>query len=201
MLPASLDAAAQWVIAHGYPLMFLAMCVEGPGVAVAAGFAAAMGFFHPGLVVVLSVLGDLVPDALLYGVGAWGRTAVVERWGHRLGLTSARIQRFEQLLRAHPLRAVVAAKFMPVLAMPCLMLVGSLRLDVRRFLAICALVSVPRSLLLVVVGYQFGWAYDALSLYLQSSMLIGLGAIAVVALALALRRWSARIERYAERGS
>jgi membrane protein DedA with SNARE-associated domain len=181
------------MIAHGYALMFLAMCLEGPSATTAASFAAALGHFNPVYVVLLSILGDLVPDAILYAIGYWSRTSVIERYGHKVGLTTTRMRRIEHLLANHPVRAITAAKFMPVVAIVCIMLIGSLRYDFKKFMGICLMVSGPRSIILALVGFYAGWTYDLVNGYLQTGTLVLLGIVVAVVVYLIYRVVTKRI--------
>ncbi len=181
------------MIANGYALMFLAMCFEGPSATTAAAFASALGHFNPIYVVILSILGDLVPDAILYAIGFWSRTAVVEKHGHRVGLTTARMRRIEHMLFRHPVKTITASKFMPVVAVVCIMLIGSLRYDFKKFMGICLMVSGPRSIILALVGYYAGWAYDLVNDSLQTGTLILFGVIIAVIIVLVYRVTTRRI--------
>lgn|SRR3989344_9630937 len=77
----SFNGTLEWVIAGGYMLMFVGMLAEGAIIAAAASFAAALGYFNIWIVFILAMLGDLVADFGLYGVGYFSRIAVVENTG------------------------------------------------------------------------------------------------------------------------
>ncbi len=74
------SAATQWVLMHGYWVIFLAMLIEGPVVTAAAAFAVALGYFNLWAIFGLSLAGDLVADIIYYAIGYWGRITVVERF-------------------------------------------------------------------------------------------------------------------------
>ena len=47
LIDASFAGTVQWVIQHGYPLLFIVMLIDGPVVTAAAAFAAALhNLFH-----------------------------------------------------------------------------------------------------------------------------------------------------------
>ena len=149
-----------WVIAHGYFLVFLIMCVEGPITTAAAGFAAALGYFDPWVVLIISVLGDLIPDSIYYFIGYSGRFSIVEKFGFRLGLTQARIDGLEKKLKAHLGKTMVALKLTPVIPTFGFMLVGYLKLSFMKFTKFSALVTIPKSIIFLVIGYFFGRLYN-----------------------------------------
>jgi len=155
--------AFQWVIAHGYVLMFVAMLIEGPIVTVAAAFAAALGYFDVFIVFVLSFFGDLVADGVYYIIGYFSRLAVIEKFGKYFGLTEKRMHRIEELLNGHSVKTLIALKLTPVLPTPGLMIVGATKMPIKKFVKICSLIIFPRTIFLVILGYYFGAAYEMLS--------------------------------------
>lgn len=161
------SAVFQWVIAHGYFFIFLVLCVEGPVVTAAAAFAAALGYFNPWVILLLSILGDLVPDTIYYVIGFFGRRNVIERFGSRLGLTHARMDRLATLLRRNLRRTMVTLKLTPIVSTVGLALVGALGLSFGRYLFICAAVTIPKSLIFFIIGFYFGHLYNV-SDYIRS---------------------------------
>jgi membrane protein DedA with SNARE-associated domain len=155
-----------WVIAHGYLIIFLVMCAEGPVTTAAAGFAAALGYFNPWIILVLSVLGDLVPDSLYYSIGYFGRGPVLEKAARYFGLTQVRVDRIETKLREHFGKTMVALKLTPVVPTFGFMLVGYLQLSFTKFTKYSSSVTVPKSITFLVLGYFFGRLYN-ISQYLH----------------------------------
>src|SRR5512140_1915224 len=107
---ATFSGAFQWIIAHGYLLMFVIMVVEGPVITAAAAFASALGYFNLYLVFLLSILGNLVPDVIYYAIGYWGRKRLVNKYGHYLGLSDTRILHLENLSEKHAGKALTLIK-------------------------------------------------------------------------------------------
>ena len=149
-----------WVIMHGYPLMFLAMCIEGPTVTAAATFAVTFGYFNTFIVFALSILGDVLPDAIYYAIGFWGRLSIVKRFGKYFGLTEERIERLEQTIKTHGGKTVAILKYTPVLSTPGLMLVGAMRMKFGRFMWFVFIVTLQKTLTFMALGYLFGRAYN-----------------------------------------
>ena len=145
-----------WIIQHGYPLMFLVMLVEGPVVTAAAAFAAALGYFNIFMVFVLSLLGDAVSDVTYYFIGYWGRVMLVRKYGPRFGLTEDRIKKIEAFFHRHPNKTLIALKLTPVVPTPGLMIVGASRMPLRKFLTVCSVVILPKTVFFMILGYYFG---------------------------------------------
>lgn len=148
--------AVLWVTIHGYLLVFLAMVVEGPTVTAAAAFASALGYFNVVAVFALSVLADLVADGLYYAIGFWGRVSLVEKYGKYFGITKKRIERLENLLHKNAWKTLIAIKITPGLPTPGLIIAGGTKFPLRQFITISLIITLPKSLLFVLLGYYSG---------------------------------------------
>jgi len=149
-----------WVIAHGYPLMFLAMCIEGPTVTAAATFALTLGYFNPFIIFILSILGDVIPDTIYYAIGFWGRRSMAEKFGKYFGLTEKRIEKLEKTIKLHGGKAIAILKYTPVLSTPGLILVGTMKMAFGRFIFFVVAVTLQKTLTFMALGYFFGKAYN-----------------------------------------
>lgn len=189
----SFQAVFQWVIAHGYVIMFLAMCAEGPTVTAAATFASTFGYFNPIIVFILSMLGDIIPDMIYYAIGYYGRIPMVKRFSKRFGLTESKIEHLEQTIEKHGGKTVTVLKLTPVLATPGLMLVGAMRMAVGRFLFFVVLVTLQKTLVFMAIGYFFGLSYNVGN-YLRFGALIPFLIVLVYVGGMwAFKKYSARI--------
>ena len=150
----------QFVLAHGYLVMFLIMCAEGPTVTAAATFAATLGYFNPFIVFTLSILGDVLPDIVFYGIGRWGGNPMVQRFGKRFGLTEKRMLSMENHIKIHGGKTVAVLKYTPVLAAPGLMMVGAMRMKWPKYLWFVFIVTLQKTLTFMLLGYFFGRVYN-----------------------------------------
>ncbi|MEK7094156.1 MAG: hypothetical protein AAB903_02330, partial [Patescibacteria group bacterium] len=105
-----------WVTTHSYLLIFLALVVEGPIVTAASAFAATLGYLDLRVVFVLSFLGDLTGDLTYYSIGYWGRKGFIEKYGKHFGLTPSRLERVAGLIKTHPIKTLVASKYIPIIS-------------------------------------------------------------------------------------
>ena len=156
----SFAAVLGWVVQHGYPLIFLAMCAEGPTVTAAATFAATLGYFNPWIIFALSILGDVIPDIIYYAIGYWGSLEMVKKTGKRFGINEKRIEQIESHIKDHGGRTVAVLKYTPVLATPGLMLVGVMRMDILKYLWYISIVTLQKTLTFMAIGYFFGQTYN-----------------------------------------
>ncbi len=178
---ASFSVIFSWLIAHGYFIMFAMMFVEGPIVTIAAGFATAGGFFNIFLVYLISLLGDVLADALYYGLGYGFRWTIIEKISRRLGRPVGEATTMARLLEKHPFKTILSIKLAPFLPMPAFMIIGYTRFAFFKYLTYCSVVSGARSLFLLLGGYFFGRLFLMYSSLRYVSIWIGvIGALLVL---------------------
>lgn len=179
----SFQGTVAWVKSVGYFVMFVAMLVEGPIITAAAAFGAALGYFNIWIVFILSILGDLVADLIYYAIGYFSRVAVIEKFGHRFGLSRDRMKKLEHLLHTHPTKTLLFIKLAPVLPTPGLMIVGTMKMPLGKYTTLSALIILPKVLIFMALGYYFGAAYDTIAHYAEAGEYFIIVAVAVVAAA------------------
>jgi membrane protein DedA with SNARE-associated domain len=183
MIPTSFAAITQWILQQGYTVMFILMLIEGPVVTAAGAFAAAFSYFHLWIVFVLSILGNLIPDALFYGLGYWGRNTFIEKYGHYFGATKERVAIAEKLAANHTGKSIFAIKMIPFIAAPGLIVVGASRMDIRKYIFWCLAITIPSSLFYLLIGYYFGAAYGTIDHYLHLGYYL-IGAVVIIVIAI-----------------
>lgn len=160
MSPDTFVQIMHWVMAHGYIFIFLAMCIEGPTVTAAAAFGAALGHFNIFIIFGLSLLGDLFPDFVYYNIGRFGRKRTI-RWCIRyFKISEARLEKIETLVKHHDLKTLFVLKFTPFIAIPGLIAVGLTHMKVSRFLFTCFVATLPRTIIVVLLGYYLGAFFE-----------------------------------------
>ena len=194
LLSMGFQGTVQWVLQHGYPLLFIVMLIEGPVITAAAAFAAALHYMNIWVVLALSVLANFIPDLVYYAIGYWGRETVVNKYGHYLGITPERIAATEKLAEQHSGKSLFMIKMIPFLATPGLILVGATKMDVKKYALWSIVIIVPSSLLYLIIGYYFGAAYNTIEHYLDlGGYLIAAALIIIVALAYLQRRYFSQL--------
>lgn len=179
MATSTLAQAAQWVISHGYGLMFIAMLIEGPAVTAAGAFAAALGYFNLWIVFAISVLGNLIPDVIYYALGFWGRKKFIDRYGHYFGIAPERTAFIEKLIHQNVGKALAFIKIFPLIATPGLIIAGASRVNLEKYIWWSLVITIPSSGFFLIVGYYFGAAYEKIVNYLNYGGYLVLGIIVI----------------------
>jgi|SRR5665213_3605831 len=182
------DTAIHLLEQFGYFFLFLIAIVEGPIVTIIGAFLASQGYFNVFAVFAVVTVGDLFGEFLLYGFGRLGRTGALASVRRYLGMTGERFVRLERYVDKHGVKILFVAKYTQtgLLALPAS---GAARMPLGKFLFYNTLATLPKSLVLVLVGYFFGYAYNRIDGYLAKASLVMFGLLCVAAAYLALRRY------------
>jgi membrane protein DedA with SNARE-associated domain len=200
LLSMGFQGTVQWVLQHGYPLLFIVMLIEGPVVTAAAAFAAALHYMNIWVVLALSILANFIPDLVYYTIGYWGREKFLNKYGHYLGITPERIASTEKLAEKHSGKSLFMIKMVPLLATPGLILVGATKMDIKKYAFWSIVIIIPSSLLYLIIGYYFGTAYNTIEHYLNIGIYVAIvAAVIVIAIAYFQRRYFSRLEKKIER--
>jgi len=174
-----------WLAQYRYIVLFPLVVIEGPIVTVLAGFLASLGqlnlFICYPLIVVADVLGDLV----MYAQGRWGGKPAVTRWGHHFGIKPETIVRLENRFKDHPGKTLIFGKVSHFFGGPILIAAGMARMRVSKFLWFNFLGTLPKSLILLLVGFYFGQAYVKLDKFFTyagwvAAILVAIGVIVYI---------------------
>jgi membrane protein DedA with SNARE-associated domain len=161
-----------WLTTYGYVVLLPIAILEGPIISVIAGFFVSVGQMNFWIVFAILVLGDLIGDFILYGIGRWGGRSFIERWGGVFGVTEARLAKFEALFQKNATKALLFGKWGHAFGAPILMSAGATREPLGEFFRINTIGTIPKTLLLIAIGFYFGAAYALIDTYLFDALLI-----------------------------
>lgn len=175
---------------YKYAFLLPVAAVEGPIISILGGFLASTGHLNIFLVYVVVVLGDLIGDTAYYMLGRMGGRSFAQKHGKLVGITEQRLVRLESHFKDHAGKTLVIGKFSHGLGAVVLFAAGMGRVTYPKF-AIYNLWSTGlKSLILVIAGYYYGYAYQRINDYFgyASYFFIGLAGIIVIAYILVMRR-------------
>ncbi len=171
-----------WLIADGILLLLPLAIVEGPIVTVLAGSMTAAGYLDGWTVLVVVVLGDLIGDTVFYSLGRWG-TSLLTRYGRRwVGLTPDRLARLRSRFVSRSRATLAVGKLTHSIGALVLIAAGAARMNYLEFLLINLVTTIPKSAVLLLLGYYLGQGLLQLTgsfAYLPLALL-AVGAVLVV---------------------
>jgi len=155
------------LLAVGYPGIFFVVFIENflgpipmPPILPLSGMLAAQGKMSFLGVWIAAVAGAMVGALALYAVGTWVDErvirAMIRRYGQRIHLSEAQLDRALALFQRYGAGAILIGRTIPVLRNMVSLTAGMSHMSVPRFLFYTALISTPSIGIWVYGGYALG---------------------------------------------
>ncbi|TRZ64094.1 MAG: DedA family protein [Spirochaetia bacterium] len=171
------------LIQYKYFILFPVAVIEGPIATVIAGFLAATNYLDPYIAFSIIVSGDLVGDILAYAIGRWGREKLIIKWGYYLGVNSERLKKIEGHFERNTGKTLLLGKVLHGIGGTFLIAAGIAKVPILKFIWFNFLGTVPKSFILILIGFYFGYAISTIKSYLEliAAIFVGAGIIAILA--------------------
>ena len=152
---------------YGYFAMLPLMTLEGPVVTLISAMLASMGAFFWPWVFVLSVLGDMLGDVILYWIGYKYGMSFVRKIGKHIGITESLVLRMEKYFTRHGGKTIFAVKSTVGLCWATFTAAGIVKMDFKKFLKYSFLGGIVWSGSLVAMGYFYGYLWKSMKEYIS----------------------------------
>jgi membrane-associated protein len=172
---------------YRYWLLFPLAIVEGPIIAVIAGFLCNNGFMSPFIVFPIIVAGDIVGDSGCYLLGRLGVPKFIKKIARWFGITDEKIKRVRVLFNTNPNKIVGLSKIILGVGVAGIYLAGNSRVPFARFLLICLVVSALQYVFYLGLGLLFGSAYLHINQYLNDFAAINIIIVLAIILFLLIK--------------
>lgn len=156
----------------GYPTMFIIMVIEGPIMTIVGAFLASVGFFNVFVILILSILGDVAGDIILYTVGYHGGARILEKAEKFLKIKPFIIEKLKKHFEKHGKKTIFYVKSTTGLCWITFIAAGAIRMKFRDFLFASFWGGIVWSGFLVISGYFFGYAFEKINDYIRSAGII-----------------------------
>ena len=170
----SLQQIVNLVLTYKYIILLPIAVVEGPIITIIGGFLASQGILNAELVYVIVVLGDLIGDTIYYAMGKFAGRSFIRRFGKYLGITLEREQRLEETIKKHTGKTLLFGKLTHVAGFALLIGAGMAEVPYDKYLWFNFLGTLPKSLILLLIGIYFGQAYEELNHDINYAGFIGI---------------------------
>jgi len=192
--------------AYGYWAVLIFVAIESTGIPfpgetmllIAAIYAGTTHHLAIPFVIVAAAVGAILGDNLGFWVGREGGYRLLRRYGHYIRLEEHRLKLGQYLFRQHGGKVVFFGRFVAVLRAWAAFLAGTNRMPWPRFLAFNAAGGIVWATLYGLGGYALGDNVHRLTGPV-GLVAVALGALAIVAAIVYLRRNEARLQEEAER--
>jgi membrane protein DedA with SNARE-associated domain len=179
---------------YGYAIVALFVGAEGVGLPLpgetallTAAALASRGHLEIVGVIIASVVGVVVGGSLGYWIGHTAGQALVVRYGAWIGVTPARLQHTQEFFARYGARAVLVARFVPIVRILTGVVAGISNMPFAQFSIYNTLAGIAWSIIFGLLGFEFGRDLPRLEDRLGE---LGIGAAVVVGvLAIAFVIW------------
>lgn len=166
-----MDQAGQHIFeflkSYGYFAMLPLMILEGPVATLISAMLASMGAFFWPWVLLLSILGDIIGDVILYWIGYKYGMHFVRKIGKHIGITEALVLRMEKYFTRHGGKTIFAVKSTVGLCWATFTAAGIVKMDFKKFLKYSFLGGIVWSGSLVAMGYFYGYLWKSMKEYIS----------------------------------
>jgi len=178
----SLDQLLGLLLTYKYLIIFPIAVLEGPGLSVLVGVLIARGLLNGPISYGLLILGDVIGDTIYYCLGRFGGHPILKKWGHLIKVTEYHLAKLEHHFHYQaPAKTLILGKTQPWGA-AILFAAGTAKMKYLKFVIINLVATIPKTLVLVVLGYYFNQAYVALDKYLEyTGIVLTIIAIPIIA--------------------
>jgi membrane-associated protein len=153
---------------YKYLILFPLAIVEGPILAIIAGFLCSNGFLNPFYVFPVIVFGDLIGDSICYSMGRWGMPKFIRKIAWWLGLHPRSIGRARTYFDSNPVRTVFLSKITLGIGVAGIYLAGNAKIPYGKFIRICLITSLIQYVFYLGAGLIFGSAYMQINHYIDN---------------------------------
>ncbi|MFZ2072576.1 MAG: hypothetical protein WA101_02080 [Minisyncoccia bacterium] len=170
----------QLLLTYRYILLFPIACLEGPIVAIIAGFFIHLGYLSIFPSYLLLILGDFFIDTLLYYIGkSSNKPKIIEKYKSKSNFFSKNINHIKNLWDTHPVKTMFFSKLAYGFSIPLLVSAGATKLPYKKFAFSALTVSIFQYGVFLTIGYYFGRSYELMAKYVKFTGII-IGVIGVV---------------------
>lgn len=156
---------------YSYLILFPLVVVEGPVVTIISGFLVSLGFmdFIPTYLTIVS--GDLVGDVLYYSAGRWWLNRAYKGVLNFFSIDMKVVHKLETAIKKNKGPFLFFGKLSHAIGGIILFAAGSAEIPIKDFMWFNLLATLPKSLILLAVGYYFGSTVSNFKRYLDFTVL------------------------------
>lgn len=168
---------------YKYWVIFPVVVFEGPIITILSGFLVSLGVLGGVLSYVLLLIGDVLGDIMFYFIGKYSRTfSLAKKITTFLGYTEEREKFLQRHFDTHAHKTFLVAKFSQGVGSTVQMTAGMTGFDLRRYIWISIVGTIPKTFILMLIGYYMGGSYIKINEYLDSVALASVSVLIIVIL-------------------
>lgn len=168
----TLTSIVNHLLIYKYLYLFPISVLEGPIISIIAGFLASTNALNFWVAYLILIAGDLVGDTIYYCLGHFGRKSFLDRWGHYIGVDEKKVEQLETHFFDHGIKTLLVGKITQLPGGAILVAAGAAKMPYYKFMATNFVVTLPKILVMLIIGFYFGKAYLTINNYFKYTALI-----------------------------
>lgn len=189
-----LEQAVSLLIGYRYFILVPIAILEGPIITIITGFLTSLGYFNFFIAYVVIVASDLIGDIAYYLLGYYGGKKFIRRYSTFLRITPERIEQLEKHFEKHTPRTLFIGKLLHGFGAVVLLAAGVAKVPFKHYVWYSLMPTLPKSLILLLIGFYFGKAYVRIDGYLSYISLGTLIVLVLVGTYFGIKKLSTRYE-------
>jgi membrane protein DedA with SNARE-associated domain len=174
-----LQQRMNWLFIYKYLVIFPLVILEGPFVSIISGFLSSMHILNIFIVYPVLVIADLVGDIFYYSIGRWGGRKILNKYVKIFRLKESNIKRIEEHFDRHTKKTIIVGKISHAFGAPILIAAGMAKVRIYEIFWSNFVVTIPKYLILLFIGYYFGIILINNADYF-SLIMLGLGVLLIL---------------------
>lgn len=154
-----------YILKYRYFILFPLSIIEGPIIAIVAGFLCRQGILNFLIVYCILIAGDIIGDSMYYALGYWSNSPFAMKLVNRMGIKKDRLEKVKFYFGSNPFKAITLSKLILGVGVAGLFLAGKSKISYARFFTICLIISFVQCLLYLIIGWFFGEFYLQINHY------------------------------------
>ena len=178
----SFSQITAWLLHYKYFALFPLAVAEGPIITVITGFFSSLGYINFFLAYGVIVAGDLAGDVVHYWVGRFGGRKFIDKWGRYIGVGKNQVDSLERQFTRRGNKLLFIGKMSHGIGGAFLIAAGIIKMPLDKFLFSNLLATLVKSMILLVIGFYFGQAFELINSYLGKITIISFAIAALAAI-------------------
>jgi len=155
------------IIKYSYVAIFPIAVIEGPVIALVAGFLVSLGYlsFIPAYIVL--VIADVTGDIIYYYIGHFGnKNKFSKKYSQRFPKVLNNFSLMDNLWKKHERKTILLSKLSYGLCIPFLMSAGISNVPIRKYIVYVTLIDIIKFGIIMAVGYFLGYSFQKAESYI-----------------------------------
>ncbi|MGN6670420.1 MAG: DedA family protein [Candidatus Nucleicultricaceae bacterium] len=170
--------------ALGYIILLIGSFVEGETVVLTAGFLSYKGYLSLTWIIIISFLGSLIADQLLFYIGRYYGPGLIER----KPALKEKSKRIFDLLHRYNVGFILSFRFIYGIRVASPLVIGASGISIKRFTILNLIAAIIWATISCIAGYMIGyWFADAVDAIIakiikfEKMLIIGVGILVLLA--------------------